>query len=130
MLHVNNVWYNTMAWFSPVLYAPFYLVAVYAILNERAWIRIPALLWAYGTEQHTPFITLHSLSLSLLCLLGLLKDMLIICMEEFYGTHPTLNPTLFWAGYGPYIVVPLWTMLRFAQANPFGHALTNAKKRN
>ena len=30
-----------MAWFSPFIYAPFYLVAIYAFVFEKEWIRAP-----------------------------------------------------------------------------------------
>ena len=30
-----------MSWFSPVIYAPFYLCAIYAFIFEKNWIRVP-----------------------------------------------------------------------------------------
>ena len=30
-----------MSWFSPFLYAPFYVFAIYAFIYEKEWIRIP-----------------------------------------------------------------------------------------
>ena len=33
--------YETMAWFSPFIYAPFYCFAVYAFIYEKEWIRVP-----------------------------------------------------------------------------------------
>ena len=37
----NNYRYETMAWFSPFIYAPFYLFVMYAFVLEREWIRVP-----------------------------------------------------------------------------------------
>ena len=31
-----------MNWFSPFLYAPFYIVAIYAFIYEKEWIRVPS----------------------------------------------------------------------------------------
>ena len=33
--------FETMAWFSPFLYAPFYVFAIYAFIFEKEWIRVP-----------------------------------------------------------------------------------------
>ena len=33
--------FETMAWFSPFLYVPFYLFAIYAFIFEKEWIRVP-----------------------------------------------------------------------------------------
>ena len=33
--------YETMARFSPCIYLPFYIVAIYALIMEKEWIRIP-----------------------------------------------------------------------------------------
>ena len=30
-----------MSWFSPFLYAPFYVFAIFAFLFEKEWIRVP-----------------------------------------------------------------------------------------
>lgn len=31
-----------MAMFSPFIYAPFYLAAIYAFIFEKEWIRVPS----------------------------------------------------------------------------------------
>lgn len=31
-----------MAWFSPFIYVPYYLVAIYAFIFEKEWIRVPS----------------------------------------------------------------------------------------
>ncbi len=30
-----------MAWYSPFLYTPFYIAAIYAFIFEKEWIRVP-----------------------------------------------------------------------------------------
>ena len=34
--------YETMAWYSPFIYVPYYFFAIYAFIYEREWIRIPS----------------------------------------------------------------------------------------
>lgn len=31
-----------MAIFSPLLYVPYYIAAIYALINRREWIRVPS----------------------------------------------------------------------------------------
>lgn len=38
---IINYRFETMAWFSPFLYAPFYVFAIYAFIYEKEWIRVP-----------------------------------------------------------------------------------------
>ena len=85
--------YAAMAAFSPFLYVPFYIVAIYAFVKEKEWIRIPALMWGYG----------------------LLLTMFVVLKEELYGPYPTKNATLFLAAYGPYALIPLLVMVRVAR---------------
>ena len=35
--------FETMGWFSPFLYVPFYLFAIYAFIFEKEWIRVPGI---------------------------------------------------------------------------------------
>src|SRR6185369_7989731 len=39
---------QVMALWSPVFYGPFYCFAIYAFVRGRDWIRVPALMWAWG----------------------------------------------------------------------------------
>lgn len=81
-----------MSWFSPVLYVPFYVAAIYAFLTEKEWIRIPALMWGYG----------------------LLLSMFVILREEIFGEHASPNIGLIGLAYGPYVIIPTLLMLRVA----------------
>lgn len=51
---------ETMAMFSPYIYAPFYLVAIYAFLYEKEWIRAPG----ESTILYLQHKTLHSTTYS------------------------------------------------------------------
>lgn len=87
-----------MAWFSPFIYAPFYLVAIYAFVFEKEWIRAPTLMWGWG----------------------LLLTMVVILREEFFGKYATKDPFLFSLAYGGYMLMPLLVMLRVARTPVFG----------
>ncbi|XP_064392171.1 sigma intracellular receptor 2-like [Halichondria panicea] len=101
----NPMWYETMAWFSPFLYTPFYICAIYAFIYEKEWIRIPALLWAYG----------------------LLLTMFVVVREQLMGEHATPNVPIFFAAYSTYIIVPALVMLRVARAPVFSSGAKNKR---
>eukprot|EP01080_Neovahlkampfia_damariscottae_P004999 gene4999-8597_t len=44
----NSPWMRIMAAFSPFLYGPFYIIAIYAFLKGKNWIRPFALCYAWG----------------------------------------------------------------------------------
>ncbi|XP_065893283.1 sigma intracellular receptor 2-like [Dysidea avara] len=103
LLGHNPVWYETMALFSPCIYLPFYIVAIYAIVTEKEWIRIPCLCWAYG----------------------LLLTMIVIVREELYGEYPTKNVTLFAMAYGGYLLMPITIFMRMIQTPLFSKNKTD-----
>jgi hypothetical protein len=90
LLRANPLWYRTLAHISPVVYAPFYVLAIYAFINEREWIKIPGLCWSWG-------ITL---------------TMVAVLSEQFVGEHASKNPALLCVGYLPYLVFPMLFGLR------------------
>lgn len=98
--------YATMAGLSPFLYVPFYLVGIYAFIQEKEWIRIPALMWSYG----------------------LLLTMGVIVKEQLYGPLPTKDVMMFLAGYGGYVVMPVIVMARVARPPVFGSKKSKIKK--
>ena len=87
-----------MAGFSPFLYVPFYIFAIYAFIMEREWIRVPALMWGYG----------------------LLLTMIVVLREELYGVYSTKDTTLFFAAYSSYALMPILIMFRVAWTPVFG----------
>ncbi|XP_019850083.1 PREDICTED: uncharacterized protein LOC109580930 isoform X1 [Amphimedon queenslandica] len=104
LLAVNPSWYSVMAAFSPFIYCPFYVAAIYAFIFEKEWIRIPALMWGWG----------------------LLLTMIIVAHEQLYGPHPAKDVTLFFIAYGAYAVMPLVIMGRVAMT-PLFPKLTQIK---
>lgn len=108
LLAHNPLWYSTMAAFSPFLYCPFYVVAIYAFLTEKEWIRIPALMWGYG----------------------LILSMIVVVREELYGQYPAKDIPLFLLAYGAYAVMPVVVMARVAHSPVFSKPNKKKQKTN
>mmetsp|Transcript_10598 Transcript_10598/g.27763 ORF Transcript_10598/g.27763 Transcript_10598/m.27763 type:complete len:454 (-) Transcript_10598:259-1620(-) len=105
----NPLWYQILCGYSPLVHAPFHLVAVYAIIKQKQWIRPVALWWS-----------------------GILAGTMvpIILSAVLPGVDQSPHPYLFLAGYGSYLVMPVLTFFRFAcgpaftvyeKALPVGH---------
>eukprot|EP00762_Andalucia_godoyi_P002939 ANDGO_04078.mRNA.1 hypothetical protein EMIHUDRAFT_217878 len=97
LLCKNPMWLRCAAAYSPILYGPFYLFAIYAFARRRNWIRVPALLWS----AH------------------LLNTLTLLTAEALYGEHPSPNMGIFAAAYGSYVLVPLYILIRMAAGPPF-----------
>ena len=85
-------------WIDVLYFGPFYLVATYAFLRGRNWIRVPALVWS-GM---------------------MLSNVLIIMWEERYGVSATPNFPFVLAVNVPWLLFPLFMILRMRRAKPFG----------
>lgn len=90
LLAANPLWYWTLAVLSPLLYLPFYVVAIYAFVFERAWIRDYCLVWGAMLSSTT----------------------VVIVVEEVWGQYPSPNVRQMLGGYVPWIVFPLFVMGR------------------
>ncbi|XP_065830938.1 uncharacterized protein [Oscarella lobularis] len=92
LVEANPLWYRALALTSPFLYAPFYVLAIYAFINEREWIKIPGLCWSWG----------------------LILVMFPTFAEQLAGEHATKHVGLFLVAYLPYVVFPLLFAARLA----------------
>ncbi|XP_062510089.1 sigma intracellular receptor 2-like [Corticium candelabrum] len=107
LLKANPLWYRTLALVSPVVYAPFYVFAIYAFVNQREWIRTPGLCWSWG----------------------MILVMFAVLSEQFFGKHATKNMALFCAAYLPYVVFPILFGLRLLMyPTVFDHTNSHDKK--
>lgn len=84
-------------WIDVVLFGPFYLCAIYAFVRARAWIRVPALVWA-GM---------------------MLSNVLIILMDEAYGTSRTPHLGLVALLNLPWLLFPIGMIVRMRRDHPF-----------
>lgn len=91
------VWFQAGIWLEIVVQAPFYALAIFAFVQRRSWIRIPAII--YSTV--------------------LLTIMPMVMAEQYFGEHRTDQPGIVTAVYGAYVVMPLLVLLRVRNADVF-----------
>ena len=85
VLLARPVWWKVTIWVDVLIYGPFYAAAIYALVRNRPWIRIPMVLWA-----------------------GLmLMGVAVIMGEEMFGPYRTPQPVVVWLANAPWIVFPL-----------------------
>ena len=90
VLLARPVWWKVTIWIDVLLYGPFYVVAIYALLRNRPWITVPMVLWA-----------------------GLmLMGVAVIMGEEMFGSYPTPQPVIVWLANAPWIIFPLLAVWR------------------
>lgn len=90
VLLARPVWWKVTIWIDVLIYGPLYVAAIYALVRERQWIRIPLMLWA-----------------------GLmLMGVAVIMGEEMFGPYRTTQPVVVWLANFPWIVFPLLAVWR------------------
>jgi len=97
VLAVNPVWIKYLSLLSPVVFCPFYLLSIWAIVTRREWIRIPIIIYS-----------------SILFI-----DLSAFFVEGIYGDLPSPNMWIFTAGYGYYQIFPVIAIARFWKDHPF-----------
>lgn len=107
MLCVNPLWVRVMCFVSPFIYAPFYLVAVYAIVKGKEWIRVPII--AVAT--------------------ALFYSLTVILIDQIWGPHPATNVPLICIAYSTYWLLPIVLVVRFGSTyHPFTVEATASRK--
>lgn len=66
-LMARPAWWRATIWIDQLLFGPFYLVAIWAFIKGKDWIRIPSIIWASV----------------------MWTNVTIICFEELNGAHAT-----------------------------------------
>jgi hypothetical protein len=89
-------WQMTI-WIDLVFFGPFYLLALYAFIRGRDWIKVPALVWS-GT---------------------MLANVLIILMDEKNGVTPAPNFAIVVAANAAWLLTPFLMMWRMSREHPF-----------
>ena len=109
LLCANPLWFRVMCFVSPFIYAPFYLVAVYAIVKGLEWIRVPLLAISSG----------------------LLYSLTVILIEQVWGRYASHNVPLVLAAYATYWLLPIVLIVRFGMtSHPFTRAIGSKSKRD
>ncbi|CAF3001375.1 unnamed protein product [Rotaria socialis] len=105
LLH-NDYLVKYLTFLSPFMFAPFYLIATYAIYNEKQWIRMPMIIFS----------------------LILFFDLNYFFYQAVFGTEKAKNLLFFILGYGYYQIFPLILIYRFWPKNVFKNKSDRRKK--
>jgi len=97
ILQINPLWIKYLSMLSPFVFCPFYLVAIYAIIKRREWIRIPIIIYSAI----------------------LFIDLSAFFVEAIWGKLPSPNMWIFTAGYGYYQLFPVIAIARMWHDHPF-----------
>ena len=98
VLLARPVWWKVTIWIDALFFGPFYLVAIYAYVVGKEWIRIPSLIYAST----------------------LLTNVLIILGEEIYGEHATPQLPIVLLANLPWLLFPIFIIYRMWRApHPF-----------
>jgi len=82
------------------VHAPFLCVLIYALIRGRAWIRVPALLFAGSS----------------------MTNMFYYFVQTFLGPHPPPNVAYYLAFNLPWLIAPMLLAFRMRESDPF-HAM-------
>jgi hypothetical protein len=93
-------WMRIVTGLSAFVYMPFYVVLVYALVNAKNWIQLPAVIYATMISTITG---------------------VIVFGVEFWGAADmrTGNPVKFLAFNLPYVLVPILLLIRMRKPMPF-----------
>eukprot|EP00611_Tribonema_gayanum_P014569 TRINITY_DN259_c0_g1_i4.p2 TRINITY_DN259_c0_g1~~TRINITY_DN259_c0_g1_i4.p2 ORF type:complete len:105 (-),score=13.96 TRINITY_DN259_c0_g1_i4:101-415(-) len=101
-MDTQPVWFKSLIWMEVLLQFPFMFVAIYALVNRRNWIRIPALI--YGVQCSTTLVPILGELLS---------------NEKLDQGEKAKLASM----YVPYLVVPMMLAATMARnLTPFGKA--------
>jgi hypothetical protein len=102
-LLARPVWWKMTIWIDDLLFGPFYVVAIYAYVKGKNWIRMPSVIYASI----------------------LLTNVTIILGEEYAGQYPAPNFLFVLASNLLWLVFPLIIIARmWASDHPFTEKVT------
>ena len=97
LLIARPQWWKMTIWMDVLLYGPFYLLAIYAFIKGRDWIRVPAIFYS-----------------------GMMfMGVTVILGEEIAGPHATPHLPLVLGLNLPWLLVPIFLTLRLRREHPF-----------
>jgi hypothetical protein len=98
LLLARPPWWKATIWIDALCFGPYYVVALYAFIMGKNWIKLPSIIWASV----------------------LMTNVIIILSEEFFGPFATPHPLIVFLLNLPWLLVPLAMIARMArQAQPF-----------
>jgi EXPERA (EXPanded EBP superfamily) len=100
LLMARPQWWKMTIWIDVLFYGPFYVLAIYAFVKGKDWIRIPAIFYS-----------------------GMMfAGVFIILGEESAGPHATPNFPFVLALNLPWLLMPICLTLRLRKDHPFTQA--------
>ena len=97
LLMARPQWWKNTIWLDVLFYGPFYIVALYAFIKGKNWIRIPAVFYS-----------------------GMMfADVFIILGEEIAGPHATPHLLAVLMLNLPWLLIPLLLTIRLWHDKPF-----------
>jgi hypothetical protein len=102
VLMARPVWWKMTIWIDVLFFGPFYVVAIYAFVKQKEWIRIPGIIYASV----------------------MLTNVTIILGEEAFGDHRTPQFAVVLLANLPWLLVPLFILYRLGRSTPLCIART------
>lgn len=98
LLMARPVFFKVTIWLDNLLYGPFYLVATYAFIKGKEWIRLPSVIYA----------------------VSMISGVIMILSEEAFGQYRTSHLALVIAANASWIIFPLLLLIRmWGTEHPF-----------
>ena len=98
LLMARPVFFKVTIWTDNLLYGPFYLVAIYAYIKGKEWIRLPSIIYA----------------------VAMIEGVVMILSEEAFGQDATPHLPVVIAANASWIIFPLIILVRFWRSeHPF-----------
>lgn len=108
LLMARPQWWKMTIWIDVLFYGPFYVLAIYAFVAGKDWIRIPAIFYS-----------------------GMMfADVFIILGEEATGPHATPHFPFVLALNLPWLLMPIFLTLRLRKEHPFAQAAGQISNRS
>ena len=101
-------WWKMTIWIDVLFYGPFYVLAIYAFIKGKDWIRIPAIFYS-----------------------GMMfAGVFIILGEEAGGPYATQNFPFVLVLNLPWLLMPIFLTLRFRKEHPFAQVVAPISSRS
>src|SRR5258708_38918114 len=94
VLIARPAWWRATIWIDVQLFGPFYILAIYAFVRGKNWIKVPALVYS-GM---------------------MLSNVLIILFEEMYGPRPAPQFIFVFLLNLPWLLMPMFIIYRSLRA--------------
>jgi hypothetical protein len=98
LLMARPVFFKVTIWLDNLLYGPFYLIAIYAYVKGKTWIRLPSIIYA----------------------VSMISGVIMILSEEAFGQYHTSHLALVVVANASWIIFPLIILFRMGHnEHPF-----------